>query len=116
MQLEDVKEGGFIVLSKLTKVLRTDPKEIAWTIGLSERAFKGQSSLQSADTQKRLCDLVDVLLTIAPRFGSPLIAYAWYRSEPVAGLGGWTAMQLVQAGKSKEFYSYLEAIDAGVYV
>ena len=36
------------------------------------------------------------------RFGSALVAYAWYRSEPLPGFGGQTAMQLVRDGKADE--------------
>ncbi|WP_219821616.1 hypothetical protein [Sneathiella aquimaris] len=95
--------------------MRTDAKEIAWTIGLDEGALKRRSSPHAPDTQRRLRDLVDALLILTPRFGSPLMAYAWYRSVPLAGFAGWTAVQLVQAGRVEEFYLYLESVDAGVF-
>ncbi|WP_169566547.1 hypothetical protein [Sneathiella limimaris] len=56
MQLEDVTEGELVVPSKLATLLRTDAKEIAWTIGLDESALKRRSSLNAQDTQRRLCD------------------------------------------------------------
>ncbi len=115
MQLEDVKEGERVVPGKLAKLLRTDAEEIAWTIGLEESVLKRQSSPYAPDTQRCLRDLVDALLILTPRFGSPLMAYAWYRSEPLAGFAGWTAMQLAQAGKAEELYSYLQAVHAGVF-
>ncbi len=113
MQIEEVMETGLVVPSKLAKILRTDLKEIAWTVGLDAKAFKRRSSLHTADTQRCLRDLVDALLILTPRIGSPLMAYAWYRSVPLAGFAGWTAMQLVRAGKAEELYSYIESIDAG---
>ncbi len=115
MQLADIAEGEMVVSGKLVKLLRTDLKEIAWTIGIDESALTRQSSVYDADTQKRLRDLVEALLILTQRIGSPLMAYAWYRSEPLAGFAGWTAMQLVQAGKAEELYSYLQAVDAGVF-
>ena len=52
---------------------------------------------------------------VEPRFGSALMAYAWYRSEPLPGFDGWTAMQLVQDGKAQQVLEYIDAVDAGVF-
>ena len=52
---------------------------------------------------------------ILPFAGSALIAYAWFRSEPLAGFGGLTAMQLVQDGRAAEVMDYIDAVDAGVH-
>ena len=49
------------------------------------------------------------------RFGSELIAYAWYRSEPLPGFSGQTAMQLVRAGRAADVLEYIDAVDAGVF-
>jgi hypothetical protein len=35
--------------------------------------------------------MVEVLNRVEPRFGSPVIAYAWYRSTPLPGFDGQTA-------------------------
>ena len=48
-------------------------------------------------------------------FGSALIAYAWYRSEPLAGFGGLTAMQLVREGHAGDVLEYIDAVDAGIH-
>ncbi len=44
-----------------------------------------------------------------------LMAYAWYRSEPLPGFDGRTAMQLVQEGKAQQVLEYIDAVDAGVF-
>ncbi|WP_454888288.1 MbcA/ParS/Xre antitoxin family protein [Sphingobium herbicidovorans] len=59
--------------------------------------------------------MIEVITKTSPRFGSPLIAYAWYRSEPLPGFSGQTAMQLVQDGRASEVLEYIDAVDAGVY-
>ena len=59
--------------------------------------------------------MVEVLNKVEPRFGSALIAYAWYRSEPLAGFDGQTAMQLVQDGRASDVLDYVDAVDAGVF-
>ena len=43
------------------------------------------------------------------------MAYAWYRSEPLPGFSGQTAMQLVRSGRADEVLEYIDAVDAGVY-
>ncbi len=48
-------------------------------------------------------------------FGSVLIAFAWYRSEPLPGFSGQTAMQLVKSGRADEVLEYIDAVDAGIY-
>jgi len=57
--------------------------------------------IASHKTQKRLREMVEILNKIESRFGSELIAYAWYRSEPLSGFSGQTAMQLVRAGRAR---------------
>ena len=65
--------------------------------------------------ERRLRELVEVLNKVEPRFGSELMAYAWYRSEPLPGFDGRTAMQLVQEGKAQQVLEYIDAVDAGVF-
>ncbi len=58
--------------------------------------------------------MVEILNKVEPRFGSALMAYAWYRSEPLPG-SGQTAMQLVRGGRADEVLDYIDAVDAGVH-
>ena len=44
-----------------------------------------------------------------------LMAYAWYRSEPLPGFSGQTAMQLVRSGRAEDVLDYIDAVDAGVH-
>lgn len=46
--------------------------------------------VRSDKTQRRLREIVEILNKVEPRFGSALIAYAWYRSEPLSGFSGQT--------------------------
>ena len=51
-----------------------------------------------------------------PRFGSALMAYAWYGPEPLPGFSGrQTAMQLVRSGRADDVLDYIDAVDAGVH-
>ena len=60
-------------------------------------------------------DADDVLAKIEPRVGSEALAHAWYRSKPLPGFDGQTAMQLVGAGKAQQVIDCIDAVEADVY-
>ncbi|MCI5040382.1 MULTISPECIES: MbcA/ParS/Xre antitoxin family protein [Donghicola] len=115
MTILQYAEGGLFEPKKIASVLRTSSEEVAQTVGLGKDALQRRARIQSDKTQRRLRELVEVLNKVQPRFGSDLMAYAWYRSEPLAGFDGRTAMQLVQEGKAQQVLEYIDAVDAGVY-
>ena len=108
-------ENGVFTPAKIAGALRTTRDEIAQTAGLGRDAILRKDRIASQKTQKRLREMVEILNKIEPRFGSELIAYAWYRSEPLPGFSGQTAMQLVRAGRAADVLDYIDAVDAGVY-
>ena len=108
-------EGGAFAPGRIAEVLRTTKDEVAHTVGLGRDAVMRPDRIASPKTQKRLREMVEILNRVEPRFGSALIAYAWYRSEPLAGFGGLTAMQLVREGRAAEVMEYIDAVDAGVH-
>jgi len=115
MHLEAFAEHGQFAPGRIAEQLRTTRDEIAQTIGLGRDAVLRPERISSPRTQKRLREMVELLNRVEPRFGSALIAYAWYRSEPLAGFGGQTAMQLVREGRASDVMEYIDAVDAGVY-
>jgi hypothetical protein len=115
MHITTFAEGGLFAPARIAEALRTTKDEVARTVGLGRDALMRPDRVQSPKTQKRLREMVEILNRVEPRFGSALIAYAWYRSEPLAGFGGLTPMQLVQGGKAAEVMDYIDAVDAGLY-
>jgi len=115
MSLAHYAEHGLFEPRKIAHVLRTTSEEVALTVGLGKDALQRRARIQSDRTQRRLRELVEVLNKVTPRFGSELMAYAWFRSEPLPGFDGQTAMQLVQAGKAQQVLEYIDAVDAGTY-
>lgn len=91
----------------------TTQDEIARTAGLGRDAIARKDRLASAKTQSRLREMVEIVNRLTPRFGASLVAYAWYRSEPLAGFGGMTAARLVQDGMADAVMGYIDAVDAG---
>ena len=115
MTLAQYAENGLFAPKKIALALRTTSDELARTVGLGRDAVQRKDRIRSAKTQRRLREMVEIVNKVEPRFGSALIAYAWFRSEPLAGFGGQTAMQLVRAGEADRVLDYIDAVDAGVY-
>ncbi len=115
MRIEVFADGGQFAPGRIAEALRTTRDEVARTVGLGRDAVMRPDRISSAKTQKRLREMVEIINRVEPRFGSSLVAYAWYRSEPLAGFAGLTAMQLVRDGHAAEVMDYIDAVEAGVH-
>jgi hypothetical protein len=115
MGLVQYSDNGFFAPRKIADAFRTTSEEVARTAGLGKDAVQRKDRVRSDKTQRRLREMVEVINKIEPRFGSTLMAYAWYRSEPLPGFSGQTAMQLVRSGRGEEVLEYIDAVDAGVH-
>jgi hypothetical protein len=115
MGLAQYSDNGLFAPRKIADALRTTSDEVARSAGLGRVAVKPKDRVQSDKTKTRLREMVEILNKVEPRFGSALMAYAWYRSEPLAGFSGQTAMQLVLTGRASEVLDYIDAVDAGVH-
>lgn len=115
MSLAQYAENGVFAPRKIADAFRTTSEEVARTAGLGKDAIQRRDRVQSVRTQRRLREMVEVINKVEPRFGSALVAYAWYRSQPLPGFSGQTAMQLVRGGRADEVLDYVDAVDAGVH-
>ena len=115
MGLGQYADEGLLAPKKIAAALRTTSEEVARTVGLGRDAVQRKDRVRSDRTQRRLREMVEILNKVEPRFGSALLAYAWFRSEPLPGFGGQTAMQLVREGKADEVLEMIDAVDAGVH-
>lgn len=97
MAIQNYAENGAFAPRKIADALRTTTDELARSLGLGKDAIQRKDRIASDRTQRRIRQMVEVLGKVEPRLGSPLLAYAWYRSEPLAGFSGQTAMHLVQS-------------------
>ena len=100
---------------KIARSLRTTVAELADSCGLGLDAVQRKDRVRSVKVQKRLREVVELLNFLEPRFGSALMAYAWYRSEPLSGWGHKTAMDLVALDRIGDVYDYIDSVDAGIY-
>lgn len=115
MDLARYADDGLFAPRKIADAFRTTSEEIARTAGLGKDAIQRRDRVRSDKTQRRLREMVEIVNKVEPRFGSALMAYAWYRSEPLPGFSGRTAMQLVREGRADEVLDFIDAVDAGVY-
>ena len=115
MSILAYQDGGAFAPARIVARLMTTQTEIAATLGLGRDAIARKDRVRSAKTQRRLREMVEIVNRVEPRFGSAMIAYAWYRSEPLAGFAGQTAMALVREGRAGDVLDYIDAVDAGVH-
>ena len=115
MDLVQYADDGFFAPAKIAHTFRTTSEEVARTAGLGKDAVQRKDRVRSDRTQRRLREMVEVINKTEPRFGSVLLAYAWYRSQPLPGFSGQTAMQLVRSGRAEEVLDYIDAVDAGAH-
>lgn len=115
MGLAQYADDGLFAPKKIADAFRTTSEEIARTAGLGKDAVQRRERVRSDKTQRRLREMVEIVNKVEPRFGSALMAYAWYRSEPLPGFSGRTAMQLVREGRADEVLDFIDAVDAGIY-
>lgn len=116
MQLTDIVEQQAFSPALIASALRTTKAEIADTIGLSPDALSRTTRLRSPKTQTRLREMVEILRRVEVYTGGPaLVAYAWFRSEPLPGFAGQTPDQLVRQGKARYVHAHLNRMMAGGY-
>lgn len=115
MGLARYEDEGVFAPRRIAEAFRTTSEEVARTAGLGKDAIQRKDRIRSGKTQRRLREMIEIINKVEPRFGSALMAYAWYRSEPLAGFSGQTAMQLVRSGRAEDVLDYIDAVDAGVH-
>lgn len=115
MALTQYADDGVFNPRKIATSLRTTSEEVARSAGLGKDAVQRKDRVVSDRTQSRLRAMVEILNKVEPRFGSALMAFAWYRSEPLPGFSGRTAMQMVKEGHGEDVLDFIDALDAGVY-
>lgn len=115
MSLTAYAENGAFSPRRIADALLTTQDEVARSIGLGRDAIARKERLASARTQTRLREMVEIVNRVSPRFGSDLLAFAWYRSQPLPGFGGRTAMALVREGRAGWVMGYIDAADDGLF-
>jgi hypothetical protein len=116
MDLRDVyRPDGTIEPNKLTEELRVSKAELANAAGLSRDAVSKTDRLNAPSTQRRLREVVEIIMRVVPWAGSVPQAFAWYRAQPLPSFGDQTAEDLVKQGRAEAVRKYLSRIAVGGY-
>ena len=100
----------------VARELRTTKTEIAGTLGLARDALSRAARVRAPKTQTRLRHMLEILRRVEAEVGSDLVAYAWFRSEPLPGIRrDMTPCQLVKQGRADMVHGYLDEVLAGGY-
>ena len=109
----DALVDGDVIPQAVAELLHITPSELAATLGLPRQAMANSDRVRSAPVQARLRELEDILNHILPWAGSPLAAYAWYRSQSLPSFSGASAEQLVRDGRADDVRHHLERLGKG---
>ncbi len=115
MRMSDFTDGGLFWPVRVAHCLQTTRDEIARTLELEQDALWRPERIKAAITQIRLREMLEVLDRVEPRTGSAPAAYAWFRSEPLPGIGNQTPRRLVCDGNAWMVHAYLDRVTAGGY-
>ena len=115
MRFQEFMDNQVFSPALIAAALRTTKSEIAGTLGLGKDALSRTSRVRARKTQVRLRQMMELLNRVEAATGSPLAAYAWFRSEPLPGFGGATPDLLVREGRADQVHAYLDRIMTGGY-
>lgn len=105
--------SGVVETEKLADLLQLTRLQLASAAGLSRDAVSKTARLHAPATQARLRDMIDILNRTQGWAGSPQMALAWYRSQPLPGFGDLTAEDLVKQGRAEAVKRHLSRIAEG---
>lgn len=97
----------------LCAAVRTTRRDLAATLGLPRTALsKGPAGL-SSNSRSRLREFEQILRRLEPLAGSAVIAYSYYRAQPISEFGGRTAEALVKEGRASRVHAFLDHAESG---
>lgn len=115
MEIRDMATQAGFSPNAIAAVLNTTKAELASTLGISRDALTRASRIGASKTQMRLRQMIEILNRVDAELGSQLLAYAWFRSEPLPGFANQTPCQLVRDGKADMVHAYLDQVLEGGY-
>lgn len=108
-----IDKDGFVSPRAVADEFQTTLKSVSALSGLSIDTVTRKARFRSKAPQQRLRDIVLILNRVLPWCGSPMQAYAWYRSEPLPSFGDLTAEELVKRGMADDVLEEISRISLG---
>jgi hypothetical protein len=115
MSLAELTQDALISPDKLARELRTTKREIGETIGVPQESLSRKARVASAATQTSLRHLIEILNAVKPAVGNMVMAFAWFRSEPIVGFGGRTPEEIVRDGEFEALRAHIKRRLEGGY-
>ena len=110
-----ISPEGLVAIDHLTKELCITKVQLALACGVSRDSISKVARRSSPKTQLRLREVLEIINKVLPWAGTPLAAYAWYRSQSLPSFGDQTAEDLVKQGRAEAVKRYLSRISVGGY-
>lgn len=108
-------QDDLISPTDLADQLRTTKKELGETLGVPPESLSRRERVRSKSTQTALRHLIEVLNAMEPVVGNRIMAFAWFRSEPLVGFGGRTPEEVVKDGEFEGLRIHIRRRLAGGY-
>lgn len=105
--------SGMIDLEAVADAFRMSKRQLAETLGLAAVTLTKSERANSAKTQSRASEMLEILARVDDWAGGPVAAMAWYRSQPIPALDGRTAEALVKSGQATAVRDYLDHVALG---
>lgn len=115
LSIKDAYENGMVHPAQMASIFHITLDEVANMTGANRSSLSRSERFLSTKTQIRLKSALEIINMVKPWSGSDLMAYAWYRSEPIPALGNITAESAVKAGQEQAVRDYISAISMGGY-
>ena len=111
--LSDFRERDYLSPQRVSRRLRLPMAELAKLVHVHRNTLARRPS--SASVQRSLEPIVRILAAAEELTGDPDRAIVWFRHQPIAGHGGRTALELVEAGHADAVVAHLEDLRDGAY-
>lgn len=112
---ELIEADGSVSVDVLTRALHLTKTDLAAVLGMSRDALSKSARLSSGPTQRKLRDLVEILMRVAPWAGSVPQAFGWFCAQPLPSFGDQTPADLFRENRADAVKSYISRIAVGGY-
>ncbi|WP_132960898.1 MbcA/ParS/Xre antitoxin family protein [Rhizobium sp. BK251] len=111
--LSFMDRSGSIAIAQIAGEFGMSKTQLAETAGIAAGTLYRVKSSDTAKTQGRLREMLEVIGRVVEWAGGKEQAMAWYRAQPIPAFGGRTAEALVKEGRASAVRDYLDHMALG---
>lgn len=111
--MNDVRQGGFIAPRLLADRLHMPLTRLSKLAHVNRNALASRP--ESPAVQQKLGTIARIIARAAEMTEDEGAAIIWFKFQPLAGFGGKTAAELVEAERAEAVMWFLDALDDGAY-